>query len=361
MNYIVDENGFGNTADVPMHAGGKAPKDVYKILVGSGYKDIFLEDETSKREHGNVLEKLKMHYTVYMHWNEKLKMLKKDDIVVIQYPILNHTLFFGLLERKLKRKGIKIIVIIHDLISLRNIAQNEVDRMQKRLMIEEKILLKNAYMLIAHNSKMKKYLISLGVKPHQIKTLGIFDYLISGEDKRKKIIDSDLIGQPVVIAGNLKKEKAGYVYKLPDNMKFNLYGVNYDEDEQKDNVVYHGAYDPDELPYIMDGGFGLVWDGEDSDNCSGIYGNYLKYNNPHKVSLYIASCLPVIIWDKAAMSEFVLKYKCGIVIDNLENLKEKISKISMGEYNDMKKNCVKLSKRLQEGYYTQKALRKIDK
>ena len=50
----------------------------------------------------------------------------------------------------------------------------------------------------------------------------------------------------------------------------------------------------------MEGSFGLVWDGISVETCAGVYGEYLKVNNPHKTSLYLASGIPVIIWKEAA-------------------------------------------------------------
>ena len=54
------------------------------------------------------------------------------------------------------------------------------------------------------------------------------------------------------------------------------------------NVVYKGVYPPDQLPDKIQGGWGLIWDGSSLKGCQGNYGEYLKYNNPHKTSFYIA-------------------------------------------------------------------------
>ena len=34
-----------------------------------------------------------------------------------------------------------------------------------------------------------------------------------------------------------------------------------------------------------------MWDGPSPDTCAGVYGAYLRYNNPHKTSLYLAAGL----------------------------------------------------------------------
>lgn len=109
----------------------------------------------------------------------------------------------------------------------------------------------------------------------------------------------------------------------------------------------------------MNGDFGLVWDGPESKTCTGVYGDYLKFNNPHKTSLYLASGLPIIIWKEAAMAQFVLKNECGIVIDSLDDIEFKLSKISSASYRKMKMNAEEIGKKLRSGHFTRSALRFI--
>lgn len=96
-----------------------------------------------------------------------------------------------------------------------------------------------------------------------------------------------------MIAGNLSPEKSRYLYKLRKldmDLKFDLYGLNYEQvDFQKENWNYKGVFSPEELVSVLQGDYGLVWDGDELLSCSGSTGEYLKYNNPHKVSLYIAA------------------------------------------------------------------------
>lgn len=49
----------------------------------------------------------------------------------------------------------------------------------------------------------------------------------------------------------------------------------------------------------------MVWDGESIDGGLGLSGQYLKYNNPHKLSVIFTSGLPVIIWNEAAEAGLV--------------------------------------------------------
>jgi hypothetical protein len=162
----------------------------------------------------------------------------------------------------------------------------------------------------------------------------------------------------VVIAGALVPHKAGYAYDLPAGTDFNLYGVGYEADE-KENVKYWGSFPPADLPEVMEGSFGLVWDGSSTDTCSGTYGEYLRINNPHKVSLYLASGMPVIIWEEAALAKLIRDNGCGITVGSLSEIPERIGSMTPEEYETIRKNTRKIAGRLRGGRYTQRALRRI--
>ena len=73
---------------------------------------------------------------------------------------------------------------------------------------------------------MKKYLINEGICEDKLVTLDIFDYLTNSSEI------SENKGVGLTIAGNLNKDKSGYLYKLIEqypNYTINLYGPNFDE------------------------------------------------------------------------------------------------------------------------------------
>lgn len=107
-----------------------------------------------------------------------------------------------------------------------------------------------------------------------------------------------------------------------------------------------------------EGDFGLVWDGESPLTCTGAFGEYLQYNNPHKTSLYIRCHLPVIVWEKAAIAPFIRENNIGMCVDSLEHLDDILLSVTREQYAVMKENCIHISERLAFGFYTQKALEK---
>ena len=186
--------------------------------------------------------------------------------------------------------------------------------------------------------------------------LEIFDYLNEKELSEKVTYDKS-----VIIAGNLSQEKSPYIYelsKIPD-VQFNLMGVNYTENKEISNIHYLGAFESDEVPYQLKSGFGLVWDGTSIETCDGPTGNYLRYNNPHKLSLYLSSGLPVIVWKESALAAFVTSQKIGLVISSLYELPDILDTLSEKQYQEFVENIQEVREKLKKGFYLKKAINEI--
>lgn len=340
------------------NASTKARSDVEKILEKQGYKKFFVPTKYGVKENKllKLLQLLSYVRNKYI-WEESLSNLKSGDIVILQYPVLNTVIGLEKILKKAKKNGIKVIAIIHDLDSLRYKPEYQGKLLCKRVQREDKKVLKACTKIIAHNNKMKEVLIELGNEPEKIIVLELFDYLCDIELKEISRVKDE----PIIIAGNLSKEKAGYLKNLKNikNVNFNLYGIGYKKEENEKNIEYKGAFLPDELLNNLYGSYGLVWDGNSIEKCKGGYGEYLKYNNPHKVSMYIAAGIPVIIWKEAALSKLIQENKIGFVISSLQELSEKFKKITDEEYNEYLKNARKYSKKVRDGYFLSNAIQNI--
>ena len=340
------------------NAGGKAREDINAIFENAGFQPVDFRYFEEERQSKPLPARLYWHFSIFKKWGERLSCVKAGDTLFIQFPISEHSLFQASFFKKMVKRGVKVVLIVHDLSTLREKQRLDTSKMKKlRYTIEEVNMIKVCSKVIVHNDVMANYVEQeLKIPKEKIVSLKIFDYLIvdwNEELAKKRGLSLD---KPIVIAGNFLRYKAGYVYVLPDNYHYQLYGMNYDG-EPKENINYGGAVMPEELPYKMSGSFGLVWDGERSDTCSGIYGNYLKINNPHKTSLYIASELPVIIWKEAALAPFVTENGLGIAVDSLEEIPEMISKLSEADYLQMQDSLKEFGKRLRTGQYTLDAVR----
>lgn len=138
--------------------------------------------------------------------------------------------------------------------------------------------------------------------------------------------------------------------------KIYLYGIKDKQTLFYGNSKYEGTFPPEVLPQYLKGNWGLVWDGDSLDSCIGKYGEYLKYNNPHKVSLYLSSGIPVIVWSGAAIADFVKSTGTGILIDNLGELEKVLDNIDECEYRDIRSNVKQVSYDMRNGEYLRHAL-----
>jgi hypothetical protein len=284
--------------------------------------------------------------------------LKSGDQLLIQFPMLHHSFFTTRLVRKIQRRGVQVYFIIHDLEALRYANLDTVPLKHKiRVHLQESSLLKVADGVIAHNPIMKSVLVEKGIPEHKLVSLEIFDYLIPNYQEK----DGLSKGQPIIVAGNLAQEKAGYLYQLPARPAYNLYGVGFDESRALANETYFGSFLPDELPAALEGGFGLVWDGDSAETCSGVFGEYLRYNNSHKASLYLAAGFPLVVWKQSALSHFVLENGCGIAVESLHDLSQAIEQLDDKDYQDLVEKTKYIGKKIRDGFFLTNALNKLSK
>ncbi len=329
------------------HAGSKAIEDVCDFSSEIGYTPLYVRQRTEDR---NKLNLIQNQIGFVFDWFKAFLMVEKNSVILLQNPFKRkHLLRFTFLRLMKKIKKCKIISVIHDVEILRETYFRDFSKTEFEFMLE------NSDYFIVHNDIMKEYFVStLNINPERLVSLEIFDY---GFNSQKPTADFE--SADIVVAGNLEKKKSVYVYKLKDlkdGLKINLYGPNYEDDNENSNVKYIGSFPPNEVPNVLNGKFGLIWDGDSLDCCAGQTGNYLRYNNPHKTSLYITAGIPIVIWKEAAMARFVERENVGITVASLSEIKKTIDSLSDKEYEIMKNNAVEISKKLTNGYYLKTAL-----
>ncbi|MDT2740338.1 hypothetical protein [Enterococcus canintestini] len=315
-------------------AASKAKEDIVYFLSDNGYENLEYRLPESRLKRllfsKNELRKL-------------LRNIQDGDTVVFQYPayssiVENHILNY-LEKRKLKK-----VIIIHDLESLR-FYKNDLQKIQKEIQF-----LNSFEVVISHNQHMTEWLRKNGVSS-QIINLELFDYEAGDTE-----ISIPKFEYPLIVAGNL--EKSRYLEKLIINKNVSAFGINPSQDYPK-SISYKGAYSPEELIEQLNGSFGIVWDGDSVTECTGILGEYLKYNNPHKTSLYLSLGVPVIIWKKAALSEFITANGIGFAVDRLDEIDGILDNMSEKEYNLMLSRTTKISEKIKNGYFIKTALNSI--
>ena len=350
MKYYLKDSFLHNEHE--KNAGSKARNDVEAILISEGYEGLEL-----KVENWYKMNFFKAQQHKYRATKSVFDQLGAGDELVIQFPIIHHTFFISRLIKQAQKRGAKFYLLIHDIETLRHAAGSEVKfRHKVRNYFQEKKALMSVDGIIVHNDIMKKVLVGQGVPADKMVSLEIFDYLIPNFAEKPNLQKD----QPIIVAGNLNPAKSGYLYNLPEQPAYNLYGVGYDESRALKNTSYFGSFMPDDLPAALEGSFGLVWDGDSSETCQGSYGNYLRFNNSHKASLYLASGFPVVVWKESALAHFILEKSCGIAVASLHDLEAALENLTEKEYADLSENARRIGKDLREGYYLRSALKKLN-
>ena len=325
------------------HAGTKATEDVITIAKRIGFEPLYVQMNDLKP---GVLHKLNIQFRFYVDWEKAYKRATAGSIILLQHPFHYPQMTREKTLLKMRnKKNVHFISIVHDVEELRILGK---EQYHKR---EFEFMMKIADVLIVHNNVMRDFFIAKGFDKEKIVVLGIFDYLRNESNSKLPVFEKS-----VTIAGNLDVKKSGYLANLPDvNCKFYLYGPNFSLGEA-DNVIYDGVLLPDQIPKVLTKGFGLIWDGDSIETCKGGFGDYLRYNNPHKLSLYLSSGLPVIIWKNAAEAKFVEENGVGYTVESLHDVQKLMEMISENKYKKMAERVREVSKRLIDGEYMQTAL-----
>uniref|UniRef100_A0AB33J1L7 Sugar transferase n=1 Tax=Prevotella sp. GTC17254 TaxID=3236794 RepID=A0AB33J1L7_9BACT len=273
--------------------------------------------------------------------------LRSGDMVVLQYPVKK---YFAFICRFARLRGASTIALIHDLGSMRRkkiTTRHEISRLMK------------ADYVIASNEHMEQYLRENGYT-HPLGALGLFDYRSLTTPQEQ----TSWTNCPrVVYAGALAENKNSFLRLMSQQVKsyqLDIYGNKNGLPGLTDSehVKIGGFMPSDAFIEHVEGHFGLVWDGADLHTCSGSFGEYLRWNSPHKVSFYLRAGLPVIIWRQAALAKLVQEEGIGLCIDSLEELNDLLPTMTAERYEEMKKQVQRVSERLRTGRYFTEALQK---
>jgi len=322
-------------------AATKAVKDCSVIFKQSGYQDHVLTFNN------NSVRNFKFYASALKGICRFLWLARRGALVGIQYPMLNNVFKYFILLGQLK--NIRFFCIVHDVESLRLGGKD-------KAAVKREAANFNFYdLLIVHNNSMKQWLIDSGVTTKMV-PLGIFDYLADKPGKKQTIKE---FKKTIVYAGNLAKSKFVYLLNEVDQWNFNIYGPNYQQANTSKNVQWQGVFSPEQIVTELQGDFGLIWDGDKINECDEVLGNYLKFNNPHKFSLYLAAGLPVIAPADSAIADIIKQHEVGILINNLFDLQT--VQISAEDYKKMHANTAKLQAKVIKGDYFSTALQTVEK
>ncbi len=274
--------------------------------------------------------------------------VRKGDVIVLQYPIKK---YFAFICKVAAIRGAHTVTVIHDLGSFR----------RKKLTLKKEIArLSCSDYVIASNKVMEHWLIEHGLKK-PTGALELFDYQspLTNEAHTPYVQGKARL----VYAGALAMRKTSFLLAVPEVIKrsrLHVFGNRSGLPGMPDSeaVVFHDFLPADEFIHNVDADFGLVWDGDSLDSCTGNFGEYLRYNTPHKVSFYIRAGLPVAIWKDAALAEIVERENIGVRIDTLHNIDEQLAAITEEQYAAMHDNVRRVCRLMMEGHFMREAVKK---
>jgi len=250
-------------------------------------------------------------------------LLKKGDVLFLQYPVKK---YFSFLCNIARLKGAKTVSLIHDLGSFR----------RKKLTIEKEISrLSHCDYIIASNENMSTWLKEHGMKK-TVGALGLFDYRSASFNEHSSKTASKG-ATTIVYAGALSMRKNAFLVELTKSLStWNLTIVGNKDGLQglQDNphVSYQGFLPSEEFISHINADFGLVWDGDSLDTCSGNYGTY------------------------PAVAPIIEKEGVGITINSLQELDSILSHLSQEELTVLKQNAAMMAKKLNQGYFLRNAI-----
>ena len=266
------------------------------------------------------------------------------QVVYIQYPAYSAVVMDHALKILRKRSSAKIVLLVHDVESLRMSADHP------EFLAAEIRRFNSVDGLIVHNQAMADWLSNQGVTV-PMSQLQLFDYI-----NPQRLI-TDATSSNICFAGNLRK--AQFLNDVPfKQVQVDVFGDGLTLTNSQ--LIDHGSKSPDELPKFLTDRFGLIWDGDSANTCSGEYGEYLKYNSPHKASLYLSSGLPVIVWSQSALASVISSLGAGLVVGSLDEIEPMLNELSEAEYLDMKHAALDTAKKLRSGQMIDSAVSSIE-
>ena len=295
------------------NARSKAREDVNRIAEHNGFTPFLINTRTTTEQsasHHSSIGKLFYNIRKLFILLFSVLSIKRGTLVLFQYPFAPFGEFFTCFFcRCLKKKKCHLVILVHDVVHYR-----ETEVFDK----SEIKTLNTASELIVHTPKMQQLFAKCGID-RPCRLLWLFDYLtdeVPGEERNANASDC------IAFAGALDKS---FFLKKMRGVKYNgiqlhLYGSEpRDTSEYPEWMKYIGRFSPENVTMLTEG-WGLAWDGDAIESIHGPLGNYLRYNSSHKISLYIAAGIPVVISKESALAEYVEENKLGITISSLQEL-----------------------------------------
>ncbi|GFH40949.1 beta-1,6-galactofuranosyltransferase [Pseudolactococcus insecticola] len=271
-----------------------------------------------------------------------LSGVQSNDVVIVQWPMWqSDNRFEQIFLQKLRViPGVKIAAMVWDVM-----AWVKDDRDRDYTGDYSLKMLNEFDLVIAANRKMAARMRKEGGVNSAILSMDISDSLYSGPLRDKKVIKKlyfvgSRINQNMVL---------DYTAETPFDMVGNSAGL----EKTNPAINFLGRMSSDAIPFLFDGGFGVVQYAKPV-NFKGMQ-KYGEYNNPLKLSQYLAAGIPVVIGSKMAHAELVRSQNLGIVLDDLNDIDTVLSELSEADYQAKLAAVKPWSEAIRTGYFSKRA------
>ncbi len=183
--------------------------------------------------------------------------------------------------------------------------------------------------------------------------LGLHDYLVP------EPLNAPSFEKTVIFAGS--PYKAPYVMNWPNTTGLDVYAREQDlrgVEFQTQNVQYVGYMHPNRMPKLINYGFGLAFD---VDSAAGDFSDYQTMNLSHKVSMFLAAGIPIILNAKAAVAPTIEAANAGILINEINDIDLALADLRESDYQDLAAGANALGRLVRRGYYYRRAILEAEK
>lgn len=271
-----------------------------------------------------------------------LSGVQPDDVVIVQWPMWQYDERF---ERFFMQKlrlipEIKLAALLWDVLPWMK-GGVSLDYTEHEL-----FQTLNAFdLVIAANPKMARRLRKEGGVKVAMLSMDLSDSLYQGPLKEKTDFNKlyfigSQINQTMV---------SDYTAQTP----FEMIGEAEGLDKANAAIHFLGKMSSEKIPAMIDGGFGVVHYATSSQFKGAA--KYGDYNNPMKLSQYLAAGIPVIIGSQMAHADLVKRQNLGLVLDDLNAIDEVLSDLTLADYQAKLAAIKPWSEAVRNGYFAKRA------
>lgn len=264
------------------------------------------------------------------------------DVVIFQSPSWNEPSFDEAFIWQLDAyRNLKKIFFIHDVPPL----MFESNRYLLKRYID---FYNQADLIILPSQNMADFLRSEGLIVSKTLIQKMWDCPVS--------VDLEIIphfNKMVSFASDTNQDKFSFLKRWKyENVKLAV-TANEGDWEHGDNVKFLGWFNNQNLlanTLRKNGGYGLLWTEDEYTK------EYMKLCICSKISLYLASGIPVIVHSSIPVADTILQKNLGFVVDSLDEAVDKIERTTEEQYNQMVHDVGIFGELIRGGYFTKKLL-----